>query len=107
MGRLQLDEPRPAGRLHLLVHERVHPRRWPVADAYRAHPGGSGNRNPAADTGRDGGRVFVAAERSDLWHAAAGGGLWLAFLNRANTVSLAAAQGDDGVRLYARAGFAF
>ena len=55
----------------------------------------------------DGGRVFVAAERSDLWHAAAGGGLWLAFLNRANTVSLAAAQGDDGVRLYARAGFAF
>jgi hypothetical protein len=55
----------------------------------------------------DGGRVFLAGERSDRWHAAAGGGLWFAFLNRANTVSLAAADGGDGVRLYARAGFAF
>jgi hemolysin activation/secretion protein len=55
----------------------------------------------------DGGRVFLAGERADRWHAAAGGGLWFAYLNRANTVSLAAADGGDGVRLYARAGFAF
>ncbi|MGH7530281.1 MAG: BamA/TamA family outer membrane protein [Gemmatimonadales bacterium] len=55
----------------------------------------------------DAGRVYAAGEQSERWHAGAGGGLWVAFLKRANTVSLAAADGGDGVRLYARAGFAF
>src|SRR5437588_733593 len=55
----------------------------------------------------DAGRVYLSGETSDRWHAAAGGGLWLAFLNRANTLSVAAAHGDEGTRIYARAGFAF
>jgi len=55
----------------------------------------------------DAGRVYLSGEASDRWHAAAGGGVWLAFLNRANTLSVAAAHGDEGTRIYARAGFAF
>lgn len=55
----------------------------------------------------DAGRVYRAGERSERWHAAGGGGLWIAFLNRANTVTLAGADGGAGLRLYARAGFAF
>ncbi len=55
----------------------------------------------------DAGRVYLSGETSDRWHAAAGGGLWLAFLNRANTLSVAAAHGGEGTRIYARAGFAF
>jgi hypothetical protein len=55
----------------------------------------------------DAGRVFVRGEQSERWHAAVGGGLSLAFLNPANTVSLAAADGGEGLRMYARAGFAF
>jgi len=55
----------------------------------------------------DAGRVFLSGETSDRWHAAAGGGLWLAFLNRANTVSVAAAHSVEGTRVYVRAGFPF
>jgi hypothetical protein len=55
----------------------------------------------------DVGRVYRRGETSDRWHGGAGGGIWLAFLHRANTMSLAAADAGDGVRLYARAGFAF
>jgi hypothetical protein len=55
----------------------------------------------------DAGRVYLSGETSDRWHGAAGGGLWIAFLNRANTISIAAADGGEGLRLYARAGFAF
>ena len=31
----------------------------------------------------DGGRVFLDGESSDRWHGAVGGGVWLAYLNRA------------------------
>jgi hypothetical protein len=55
----------------------------------------------------DGGRVYLAGEQSDRWHGATGGGLWFNFLNPANTVSVAAADGGDGMRIYVRAGFAF
>jgi len=55
----------------------------------------------------DAGRVFLSGETSDRWHAGAGGGLWLAFLNRANTVSVAAAHSVEGTRVYVRAGFPF
>jgi len=55
----------------------------------------------------DAGRVFVSGQTSDRWHAAAGGGLWIAFLSRANTLSLAAAHSVEGTRLYVRTGFAF
>ncbi len=55
----------------------------------------------------DAGRVYLSGETSDRWHAAAGGGLWFAFLSTANTVSLAAAHSVEGTRLYVRAGFPF
>ncbi len=55
----------------------------------------------------DAGRVFLSGETSDRWHVGAGGGLWLAFLNRANTVSVAAAHSVEGTRVYVRAGFPF
>ncbi len=55
----------------------------------------------------DAGRVYLSGETSDRWHAAAGGGVWLAFLNRANTLSVAAAHSTEGTRVYVRAGFAF
>ncbi|PYO67072.1 MAG: hypothetical protein DMD71_08025 [Gemmatimonadetes bacterium] len=55
----------------------------------------------------DAGRVFVSGETSDRWHAAAGGGVWIAFLSRANTLSVAAVHSAEGTRIYARAGFSF
>jgi hypothetical protein len=55
----------------------------------------------------DGGRVFLDGESSDRWHGAVGGGLWLAYLNRANTVSLAIAHGEERTGAYLKAGFGF
>jgi hypothetical protein len=55
----------------------------------------------------DAGRVFLSGESSDRWHAAAGGGIWLAYLNRANTVSLAIAHGEERTGVYVQAGFGF
>ncbi|MDH3292505.1 MAG: hypothetical protein OEO20_04170 [Gemmatimonadota bacterium] len=53
------------------------------------------------------GRVFVDGEDSSTWHWAAGGGLWIAFLQSANTLSVALAKSEDRVGVYATAGFAF
>lgn len=55
----------------------------------------------------DVGRVYQENETSTTWHWSAGGGLWLAFLGKANTLTLALAQGDETLGVYARAGFAF
>jgi hypothetical protein len=55
----------------------------------------------------DVGRVYLAGETSDRWHTGFGGGVWLSFLSRANTVSVAAAHSVEGTRVYGRAGFAF
>jgi len=55
----------------------------------------------------DAGRVFVAGETSDRWHTAAGGGVWLAFLSRGNTLSVATARSAEATLTYVRAGFAF
>ena len=55
----------------------------------------------------DVGRVFLAGESSDTWHAAAGGGLWLSYLERAFTVSLAIAKSEERTGVYAQAGFGF
>ena len=55
----------------------------------------------------DAGRVYLAGETSDRWHAAVGGGLWVAFLSRTNTLSVAAAHSVEGTRAYVRAGFGF
>ena len=55
----------------------------------------------------DAGRVFVAGETSDRWHTATGGGVWLAFLSRGNTLSVATARSAEATLTYVRAGFAF
>src|SRR6266576_2233956 len=55
----------------------------------------------------DAGRVYLAGETSDRWHAAVGGGVWVAFLSRTNTLSVAAAHSVEGTRAYVRAGFGF
>ncbi len=55
----------------------------------------------------DGGRVWVPDERSDRWHAAAGGGLWFSVLGRANAASATLARSREGYRFYVRGGFAF
>ncbi len=55
----------------------------------------------------DVGRVFLEGEDSDEWHPGFGGGLWLSYLNRNNTFSIAVAESEGRVALYIRLGFAF
>ncbi len=55
----------------------------------------------------DVGRVFVDGEDSNTWHPGYGGGLWLAFLNRQNVLSIVGAESEGQVGLYIRFGFAF
>ena len=69
-------------------------------------------RLPFGDLGlfglADVGRVWTAGESSDRWHAAAGGGLWLAWQHRrANLLSIAAARSPERTAIYVRAGFMF
>ena len=55
----------------------------------------------------DAGRVFFEQDTTDKLHTAVGGGLWLSFLSRGNTVSVAVVRSSEGVRLYSRGGFLF
>lgn len=55
----------------------------------------------------DTGRVWLDGERSDRWHTGLGGGLWFAYVERGNTVTVAVASSDEGPGLYVRAGFLF
>jgi hypothetical protein len=57
----------------------------------------------------DAGRVYLADDPADAdeWHTALGGGLWISFLNRKQTLSVAVMDGDDLTGVYARAGFSF
>ena len=65
----------------------------------------------------DGGRVYfendvtvlgdVAVRGSDKWHYGYGGGLWFAWLDRANTLSIAYARSELRNAFYFKAGFAF
>lgn len=55
----------------------------------------------------DAGRVFLEGESSDEWHTAFGGGIWLGFLSRSNTVSAAVASSKERTRVYLQAGFGF
>jgi hypothetical protein len=55
----------------------------------------------------DGGRVWLKGEDSNKWHTAYGGGLWISFLQRQNTVSVAAAHSEGRTVVYFNAGFAF
>jgi hypothetical protein len=55
----------------------------------------------------DVGRVFVEGETSNRWHDAFGGGIWMAVINRANTLSAALASSEERTKLYIRAGFGY
>ena len=55
----------------------------------------------------DVGRVYLSGETSDRWHAAAGGGIWVSFLHRSNTLSLAYARSPESSGFYVRAGFLY
>ncbi len=55
----------------------------------------------------DTGRVWLEGERSNRWHTGAGGGLWFAYLDRSNTVTVAVARSGEQTGLYLRAGFLF
>jgi hypothetical protein len=55
----------------------------------------------------DTGRVWVDEEHSDAWHTGVGGGVWFAYLDRKNTVTIAGARSSEGTGFYFRAGFSF
>jgi hypothetical protein len=55
----------------------------------------------------DAGRVFLEGESSDRWHTAYGGGIWLSWLDRAYTVSVAVAKGEERTGVYFQGGFGF
>jgi hypothetical protein len=55
----------------------------------------------------DVGRVYLDGETSDVWHAAAGGGIWASLLDRANTMSLALARSEERTGFYLTVGFGF
>ncbi len=59
----------------------------------------------AADTGR----VIYSEDPddADTWHTSRGGGLWLSFLRRRQTLSMAVVNGDDLTGVYLRAGLMF
>jgi outer membrane protein assembly factor BamA len=55
----------------------------------------------------DAGRVFLKGESSDRWHTAYGGGVWFSWLDRAYSISLALAKGEERTGLYIQGGFGF
>ena len=55
----------------------------------------------------DAGRVYLSGQTSDVWHGAAGGGLWFAFLNRMSTLTVAVARSPERTGFHVRAGFAY
>ncbi|HYG68514.1 MAG TPA: BamA/TamA family outer membrane protein, partial [Anaeromyxobacteraceae bacterium] len=55
----------------------------------------------------DTGRVWIDGERSRTWHAAGGGGMWFAYVDPNNTVTVSAVRGEEGTNLYVTTGFLF
>lgn len=55
----------------------------------------------------DAGRVFLEGESSDRWHVSGGGGLWLAPVDRAYTVSATIVRSGEGIGFYIGTGFGF
>ncbi|MBI4503842.1 MAG: hypothetical protein HY700_22105 [Gemmatimonadetes bacterium] len=53
------------------------------------------------------GRVYLRGESSDTWHRSVGGGIWLAFLGRGNTLSVALARSRERTGVYFGTGFGF
>ncbi len=57
----------------------------------------------------DSGRVFFSGDAASdaRWRTGLGGGLWMSFLERRQTISVAVMRGEDLTGIYLRAGFLF
>ena len=55
----------------------------------------------------DVGRVAAEGQSSDTWHTGVGGGVWIAPLKRAATMTAALAWSEGATRFYLQAGFGF
>jgi len=55
----------------------------------------------------DAGRVYLDGASPSGWHKAFGGGIWLSFIDRLNTASIAVAQSPERTSVYMGAGFFF
>lgn len=55
----------------------------------------------------DVGRVYLEGEQSDVWHGAAGGGVWISLIDRANTISISVARSEERTGVYLTVGFGF
>jgi len=55
----------------------------------------------------DAGRVWLEGERSNRWHTAWGGGIWMTVIDRSAVVSATVARGSERTALYLGLGFAF
>ncbi|MFQ5550929.1 MAG: hypothetical protein ACE5FJ_06805, partial [Gemmatimonadales bacterium] len=53
------------------------------------------------------GRVWHPSDTGSKLHTAVGGGLWISFLNRANTLSIGVAHSEERTGVYVRSGFLF
>jgi hemolysin activation/secretion protein len=53
------------------------------------------------------GRVFYKNDNSDMWHPAAGAGLWLSYLHEAITLNFTGSQSSEGLQIYFNTGFMF
>jgi len=55
----------------------------------------------------DAGRVYVNGKSPGGWHGGAGGGVWLAFLDRRNTLSFGITSTDEGTLVQSGVAFGF
>jgi hypothetical protein len=55
----------------------------------------------------DVGRVYVDGESPGGWHTGVGGGIWLAFVDRASTISVAMAHSEERNAFYVSLGFTY
>jgi hypothetical protein len=76
--------------------------RLQVATTYRILPGIWGLFGNV-----DAGRVYVDGDSPGGWHTSGGGGLWLALLDRTNTVTLGIAASEERTAFYLGTGFGF
>jgi hypothetical protein len=57
--------------------------------------------------GANAGRVYLDGDSPGGWHASGGGGLWLAFLDHRDVLSVGAAASSEGTLLQAGMAFGF
>jgi hypothetical protein len=91
----------------------------PRAGAWRPPPVGRLRRGGARGRGRvlpalwgvygdlGAGRVYVDGESPGGWHSGGGGGVWLGFLDRRNTLSMGVESSTEGTLVQAGAAFGF